>query len=189
MNKRYDYKYKRPKLLACQYLGCYEKFNCPKSLEHHEMTHGVNKNNRANIDINVLCNQSPIFEEWEIEEKKQDQMMQQIAAQTFVERSIESEDVQKDQEEKQSGLDSVAVNVVNQMNFHECPRNGYRCNYCDFSTIWRQNLSRHLKTHTRQKDYICDVCGKGFIQRSNLTVHKRIHTGLVFVLFVFCIYL
>eukprot|EP01083_Nonionella_stella_P055360 146048_1 len=53
----------------------------------------------------------------------------------------------------------------------------FKCRYCNFETKWKQNLTRHSKIHTGEKNFPCTICGKKFNQKSNLKVHVRTHTG------------
>lgn len=47
---------------------------------------------------------------------------------------------------------------------------------CTFQTIKKQNLSGHMKTHSKEKPYICDSCGQSFSLQKNLKRHMYVHT-------------
>ncbi|GAB1602406.1 zinc finger protein 62 homolog [Argonauta hians] len=51
------------------------------------------------------------------------------------------------------------------------------CKYCKKTFNHSGHLTRHIRTHTREKPYECSYCKKRFSDSSTLTVHTRIHTG------------
>lgn len=51
------------------------------------------------------------------------------------------------------------------------------CKYCKKTFNHSGHLTRHIRTHTREKPYECRYCKKRFSDSSTLTVHTRIHTG------------
>ncbi|KAF5299924.1 hypothetical protein FQR65_LT09319 [Abscondita terminalis] len=61
--------------------------------------------------------------------------------------------------------------------FHGQQLGPYSCNYCEYKTRFRPNLSRHLKLHfTKQNEYMCDHCGKYFSNVAVLNDHiKYVH--------------
>ena len=53
----------------------------------------------------------------------------------------------------------------------------YKCNQCEKTYKYTQNLNRHRLIHKGVKRYKCDQCGKKFRSQYYLNVHARSHTG------------
>ncbi|GIY98909.1 hypothetical protein CEXT_228481 [Caerostris extrusa] len=53
----------------------------------------------------------------------------------------------------------------------------YKCNFCAKSYVNSCHLSRHVRTHTEDKQYKCTECGKCFYINNELRVHFRTHSG------------
>ncbi|RZF43289.1 hypothetical protein LSTR_LSTR001550 [Laodelphax striatellus] len=51
------------------------------------------------------------------------------------------------------------------------------CLVCNKNFHSRQNLRRHLQTHTGEKPHRCDYCDLSFLRLSHLQRHVRVHTG------------
>ncbi|XP_015375388.1 PREDICTED: transcriptional repressor CTCF-like isoform X2 [Diuraphis noxia] len=53
----------------------------------------------------------------------------------------------------------------------------HMCNHCKYSTSKRYLLSRHMKSHSKERPHKCDVCERGFKTLTSLTNHVNTHTG------------
>ena len=52
-----------------------------------------------------------------------------------------------------------------------------QCKWCDFSSITRFNLNRHILTQSGEKPHHYNECGSSFSQAQHLKSQLRIHTG------------
>ncbi|XP_066970568.1 zinc finger and BTB domain-containing protein 14-like isoform X12 [Macrobrachium rosenbergii] len=53
----------------------------------------------------------------------------------------------------------------------------HSCAYCQFTSINKTKLERHLMVHTGEKPFACSYCPSAFSQKSNLKRHMQTHTG------------
>ncbi|CAL1539680.1 unnamed protein product [Lymnaea stagnalis] len=54
----------------------------------------------------------------------------------------------------------------------------FKCDVCDKTFSWKQNLRKHLLSHPDFKPgYKCFICGKALSQKCNLVTHTRLHTN------------
>ncbi|OXA53944.1 Zinc finger protein 26 [Folsomia candida] len=61
---------------------------------------------------------------------------------------------------------------------HHDAKSKYRCSYCGTGCTSKNNLNRHIRTHTREKPEKCDQCGETFMDRLTLERHVvREHVG------------
>ncbi|XP_060857315.1 transcriptional repressor CTCFL-like [Metopolophium dirhodum] len=51
------------------------------------------------------------------------------------------------------------------------------CDYCPYSTGKRYLLSRHMKSHSKERPHICTICDRGFKTLTSLQNHVNTHTG------------
>ncbi|KAL5239363.1 hypothetical protein ACI65C_006773 [Semiaphis heraclei] len=53
----------------------------------------------------------------------------------------------------------------------------FMCNHCQYSTNKNYLLSRHMKSHSKERPFKCDICSRGFKTGTSLTNHFNTHTG------------
>ena len=47
----------------------------------------------------------------------------------------------------------------------------YSCSFCNYSTIYKDTLIKHERTHTGDKPFRCAICGYAASQRNNVRIH------------------
>ena len=54
------------------------------------------------------------------------------------------------------------------------PKN-YNCQFCEKVFPKKDACNRHMKSHTKQKDFVCSECGKEYADKRNLLTHSSSH--------------
>nr|XP_045582688.1 chorion transcription factor Cf2-like isoform X29 [Procambarus clarkii] len=53
----------------------------------------------------------------------------------------------------------------------------HQCPYCTYSTVRKDHMSKHIRTHTGEKPFTCPHCIYSAASKDNLRQHIRTHTG------------
>ncbi|XP_077547598.1 uncharacterized protein LOC144159786, partial [Haemaphysalis longicornis] len=54
----------------------------------------------------------------------------------------------------------------------------FYCDLCQYSTVFRRNLTVHRRIHTGERPYSCRCCARRFTHKSGLNRHMRTHGDL-----------
>lgn len=54
----------------------------------------------------------------------------------------------------------------------------YACNECSYTTLICSNLSRHLKSHLKDKPFLCETCGYACKTTTKLRLHQTSHSEI-----------
>lgn len=69
------------------------------------------------------------------------------------------------------------VSLENHHNFIHLGLRPFSSEVCSKSFALKDQLSKHIETHTKKKAFTCEICGKAFKQHYNISRHmKLIHT-------------
>ncbi|XP_055935757.1 zinc finger protein OZF-like [Argiope bruennichi] len=49
------------------------------------------------------------------------------------------------------------------------------CNFCEYATVDKSNLKRHIRKHTGERPYLCQYCCKSFTQKQHKDAHELLH--------------
>ncbi|KAG7172277.1 Chorion transcription factor Cf2-like 2 [Homarus americanus] len=52
-----------------------------------------------------------------------------------------------------------------------------QCPYCTHTTVRKDHMSKHIRTHTGEKPFVCTHCPHRSSTKYALNKHIRIHTG------------
>ncbi|KAM7349653.1 uncharacterized protein ACRADG_008509 [Cochliomyia hominivorax] len=53
----------------------------------------------------------------------------------------------------------------------------FHCTECPMKFYFKENLNKHMTSHTKLKPHICDICGSAFTRLYSLKAHKFKHSG------------
>lgn len=56
-----------------------------------------------------------------------------------------------------------------------CNKKGHECGICNYYTLYKGNLLRHMCTHDGIKPFECSKCDYKCVQRTHLDAHNKIH--------------
>lgn len=54
----------------------------------------------------------------------------------------------------------------------------WKCEFCEYSTIKKSILTRHIRTHNNERPFKCEVCEKKFTRQDIRNRHMKIHKNM-----------
>ncbi|XP_042877545.1 zinc finger protein 513-like [Penaeus japonicus] len=54
----------------------------------------------------------------------------------------------------------------------------HQCPYCQYSTVRKDHMPKHIRTHTGEKPFTCPYCTYRAASKDNMRQHIRTHTGM-----------
>ena len=66
----------------------------------------------------------------------------------------------------------------------ETSENRFKCHICSKTSKTKQNLDKHVRTHTGEKPFKCDICNKSFAVKSSHIkelIQVKNHLNVIFV--------
>ena len=66
--------------------------------------------------------------------------------------------------------DQIEENFLESVNQ---PYQKFQCDHCNYTTNYKQNLSKHVKSIHEGVKYPCNICDYQFTESGNLEKHKR----------------
>lgn len=66
------------------------------------------------------------------------------------------------------------VSLENHHNFIHLGLRPFSSEVCSKSFALKDQLSKHIETHTKKKAFTCEICGKAFKQHYNISRHMKL---------------
>jgi uncharacterized Zn-finger protein len=93
----------------------------------------------------------------------------------FEEFNLKKENVQQEELEKKPESKKFTITIEIMTLEKSIEDEMFHCDICNKGYKDRSNLTKHLRTHTKEKPYVCEVCGKEFSHSQSKKDHMSIH--------------
>ena len=78
-------------------------------------------------------------------------------------------------------LNSVGVPDIDIVGANKLPNGGFLCNFCSKFMKNKNDMRRHIRTHTGETLFECKICGRRFKRNFPLKIHmKTVHKDEVY---------
>ncbi|KAG8199619.1 hypothetical protein JTE90_009454 [Oedothorax gibbosus] len=73
----------------------------------------------------------------------------------------------------------VATNRLPGSEFNSLGLKLHFCPHCSYSSCYKGNWRKHVRTHTGERPFKCEICGKDFARKDILQRHKMLHMNFM----------
>ncbi|KAK6621758.1 hypothetical protein RUM44_001565 [Polyplax serrata] len=150
--------------------------------QNQELSYEESGNGLSDINLNLTKNDAYVKEEEKFSSSMKQLKRLKLEPKRNSNGLIDEEEDYKGFDFKYQNKRMVDCNKENNLHYVRYQHLGdrsikiWQCGVCGKDFRHQYTLTRHLPTHTDERNYKCETCGKAFRQMSTLSQHRAIHS-------------